>query len=91
MTAYIGGGHNLQSTLLCLSVWSGKSLPGVRYHIVRGSLDASGVADRRQGRSKYGSSDQKIKVDRKALCQEDKYKSIYLIKHHSELLAVHQC
>jgi small subunit ribosomal protein S12 len=31
-----------------------KDLPGVRYHIVRGSLDAAGVADRRQGRSKYG-------------------------------------
>ena len=54
--SYIGGeGHNLQEHSVVL-VRGGrvKDLPGVRYHIIRGTLDASGVADRRQGRSKYG-------------------------------------
>lgn len=56
VTAYIPGiGHNLQEHSIVL-VRGGrvKDLPGVRYHIVRGSLDAQGVANRRQGRSKYG-------------------------------------
>jgi len=56
ITAYIPGvGHNLQEHSIVL-VRGGrvKDLPGVRYHIVRGSLDASGVNDRKQGRSKYG-------------------------------------
>lgn len=56
VTAYIGGeGHNLQDHSVVL-VRGGrvKDLPGVRYHIVRGSLDAAGVNDRKQGRSKYG-------------------------------------
>ncbi|MGI6175600.1 MAG: 30S ribosomal protein S12 [Christensenellales bacterium] len=55
-TAYIPGvGHNLQEHSVVL-VRGGriKDLPGVRYHIVRGALDAAGVADRRQGRSLYG-------------------------------------
>ncbi len=55
--AYIGGeGHNLQEHAVVL-VRGGrvKDLPGVRYHIVRGSLDLQGVANRKQGRSKYGS------------------------------------
>ena len=54
--SYIGGeGHNLQEHSVVL-VRGGrvKDLPGVRYHTVRGSLDASGVAKRRQSRSKYG-------------------------------------
>ena len=54
--AYIGGeGHNLQEHAAVL-VRGGrvKDLPGVRYHIVRGSLDLQGVSDRKQGRSKYG-------------------------------------
>lgn len=54
--AYIGGeGHNLQEHAMVL-VRGGrvKDLPGVRYHIVRGHLDLQGVADRKQGRSKYG-------------------------------------
>jgi small subunit ribosomal protein S12 len=54
--AYIGGeGHNLQEHAVVL-VRGGrvKDLPGVRYHIVRGNLDLQGVADRKQGRSKYG-------------------------------------
>lgn len=56
VTAYIGGeGHNLQDHSVVL-VRGGKvkDLPGVRYHIVRGSLDAAGVNKRQQGRSKYG-------------------------------------
>ncbi len=56
VTAYIPGvGHNLQEHSIVL-VRGGrvKDLPGVRYHIVRGPLDATGVADRKQGRSKYG-------------------------------------
>ncbi len=54
--AYIGGeGHNLQEHAVVL-VRGGrvKDLPGVRYHIVRGSLDLQGVSDRKQGRSLYG-------------------------------------
>lgn len=54
--AYIGGeGHNLQEHSIVL-VRGGrvKDLPGVRYHIVRGTLDCAAVQDRKQGRSKYG-------------------------------------
>jgi small subunit ribosomal protein S12 len=57
VTAYIPGeGHTLQEHSVVL-VRGGrvKDLPGVRYHIVRGTLDSSGVNDRKQGRSKYGS------------------------------------
>ena len=56
ITAYIPGeGHNLQEHSVVL-VRGGrvKDLPGVRYHIVRGALDATGVNNRKQGRSKYG-------------------------------------
>nr|YP_010188911.1 ribosomal protein S12 [Orthotrichum stellatum]QZJ47714.1 ribosomal protein S12 [Orthotrichum stellatum] len=56
ITAYIPGiGHNLQEHSVVL-VRGGrvKDLPGVRYHIVRGTLDAIGVKDRQQGRSRYG-------------------------------------
>ncbi len=56
VTAYIGGeGHNLQEHSMVL-VRGGrvKDLPGVRYHIVRGTLDCQGVDKRRRGRSKYG-------------------------------------
>jgi small subunit ribosomal protein S12 len=56
LTAYIGGeGHNLQEHSIVL-VRGGrvKDLPGVKYHLVRGTLDSSGVANRKQGRSKYG-------------------------------------
>ncbi len=56
ITAYIPGiGHNLQEHSVVL-VRGGrvKDLPGVRYHIIRGSLDALGVEDRRRSRSKYG-------------------------------------
>lgn len=57
VTAYIPGeGHNLQehSTVL-IRGGRVKDLPGVRYHVVRGTLDSGGVEDRRRGRSKYGS------------------------------------
>jgi small subunit ribosomal protein S12 len=56
VTAYIGGeGHNLQEhSVVLIRGGRVKDLPGVRYHIVRGSLDTSGVSGRRQGRSKYG-------------------------------------
>ncbi|HIN09025.1 MAG TPA: 30S ribosomal protein S12 [Phycisphaerales bacterium] len=56
VTAYIGGeGHNLQEHSIVL-VRGGRvrDLPGVRYHVVRGTLDALGVDSRKQGRSKYG-------------------------------------
>ena len=56
ITAYIGGeGHNLQEHSIVL-VRGGRvrDLPGVRYHVVRGTLDCSGVDDRKRGRSKYG-------------------------------------
>jgi small subunit ribosomal protein S12 len=56
VTSYIPGvGHNLQEhSVVLIRGGRVKDLPGVRYHIVRGTLDAVGVADRRQGRSKYG-------------------------------------
>ncbi|AGH82331.1 30S ribosomal protein S12 [Psychromonas sp. CNPT3] len=56
VTSYIGGeGHNLQEhSVILIRGGRVKDLPGVRYHTVRGALDTSGVADRRQGRSKYG-------------------------------------
>jgi len=57
VTAYIPGvGHNLQEhSIVMIRGGRVKDLPGVRYHIIRGTLDAMGVADRRRGRSKYGS------------------------------------
>ncbi len=56
VTAYIPGeGHNLQEhSVVLIRGGRVKDLPGVRYHIVRGTLDAAGVKDRKQGRSKYG-------------------------------------
>ena len=56
VTAYIPGeGHELQEhSVVLIRGGRVKDLPGVRYHIIRGALDSSGVANRRQGRSKYG-------------------------------------
>ncbi len=56
VTSYIPGiGHNLQEhSVVLIRGGRVKDLPGVRYHIIRGTLDALGVTDRRQGRSKYG-------------------------------------
>jgi len=56
VTAYIPGeGHNLQEhSIVLIRGGRVKDLPGVRYHIIRGTLDTSGVQDRKKGRSKYG-------------------------------------
>jgi small subunit ribosomal protein S12 len=56
VTAYIPGeGHNLQEhSIVLIRGGRVKDLPGVRYHVIRGTLDTSGVSDRRQSRSKYG-------------------------------------
>jgi small subunit ribosomal protein S12 len=63
VTAYIPGvGHNLQEhSVVLIRGGRVKDLPGVRYHIVRGTLDAAGVADRKQARSKYGAKKPKAK------------------------------
>jgi small subunit ribosomal protein S12 len=57
VTTYIPGvGHNLQEhSVVLIRGGRVKDLPGVRYHVVRGTLDSIGVQERRQGRSKYGS------------------------------------
>jgi small subunit ribosomal protein S12 len=56
VTTYIPGeGHNLQEhSVVLIRGGRVKDLPGVRYHVIRGTMDASGVEERRQGRSKYG-------------------------------------
>lgn len=56
VTAYIGGeGHNLQEhSVVLIRGGRVKDLPGVRYHIIRGTMDCAGVNDRKQARSKYG-------------------------------------
>jgi len=56
VTAYIPGeGHNLQEhSIVLIRGGRVKDLPGVRYHIIRGTLDTAGVADRKKSRSKYG-------------------------------------
>jgi len=62
VTAYIPGeGHNLQEhSIVLIRGGRVKDLPGVRYHIVRGTLDASGVNGRNQSRSKYGTKKPKV-------------------------------
>ena len=61
VTAYIPGiGHNIQEhSVVLIRGGRVKDLPGCRYHVVRGTLDAGGVKDRKQGRSKYGSKKSK--------------------------------
>ena len=63
VSAYIPGiGHNLQEhSVVLIRGGRVKDLPGVRYHIVRGTLDTAGVAKRMQGRSKYGAKRPKVK------------------------------
>ena len=63
VTAYIPGeGHNLQEhSIVLIRGGRVKDLPGVRYHIIRGTLDTSGVEDRKKGRSKYGTKKPKVK------------------------------
>lgn len=65
VTAYIGGeGHNLQEhSTVMLRGGRVKDLPGVRYHIIRGSLDCAGIEARRQGRSLYGTKKPKVSND----------------------------
>ncbi len=72
VTAYIPGvGHNLQEhSIVTIRGGRVKDLPGVRYHIVRGTLDTAGVADRRRSRSKYGAK--APKADGKAAAGEKK-------------------
>ena len=62
VTSYIPGvGHNLQEhSVVLIRGGRVKDLPGVRYHIIRGALDTNGVANRRQGRSKYGAKRSKV-------------------------------
>ena len=62
VSSYIGGeGHNLQEhSVVLIRGGRVKDLPGVRYHIVRGSLDTAGVKDRKQSRSKYGAKRPKV-------------------------------
>ena len=57
VTSYIGGeGHNLQEhSVVLIRGGRVRDLPGVRYHVIRGTLDSIGVQERRKGRSKYGS------------------------------------
>ena len=64
VTAYIPGiGHNLQEhSVVMIRGGRVKDLPGVRYHIIRGTLDTAGVKDRKQGRSKYGAKRPKAKA-----------------------------
>ena len=56
VTAYIPGiGHRLQEhSVVLIRGWRVKDIPGVRYHVIRGTLDATGVDNRKQSRSKYG-------------------------------------
>ena len=63
VTAYIPGiGHNLQEhSVVLIRGGRVKDLPGVRYHIIRGTLDTAGVANRKQARSKYGAKRPKVK------------------------------
>jgi small subunit ribosomal protein S12 len=63
VTSYIPGvGHNLQEhSIVLIRGGRVKDLPGVRYHIIRGTLDATGVADRKRSRSKYGTKKPKQK------------------------------
>jgi small subunit ribosomal protein S12 len=62
VTTYIPGvGHNLQEhSIVLIRGGRVKDLPGVRYHVIRGTLDAAGVSDRKQGRSKYGAKRPKV-------------------------------
>ncbi len=66
VTAYIPGeGHNLQEhSIVLIRGGRVKDLPGVRYHIIRGTLDTSGVGERKQGRSKYGTKKPKKMVEK---------------------------
>ena len=68
VTTYIPGvGHNLQEhSIVLIRGGRVKDLPGVRYHVIRGTLDSAGVTDRRQARSKYGAKRPKAASRQKA-------------------------
>ena len=72
VTAYIPGeGHNLQEhSIVYLRGGRVKDLPGVRYHVIRGTADTQGVEDRAQGRSKYGAKRPKKKIEAAWLTRE---------------------
>ena len=72
VSAYIGGeGHNIQEhSVVMIRGGRVKDLPGVRYHVVRGTLDAGGVANRKQGRSLYGAKAEKKKKKAAATATE---------------------
>ena len=73
VTTYIPGvGHNLQEhSIVLIRGGRVKDLPGVRYHVIRGTLDAAGVANRKQGRSKYGAKRPKKALRALKRCQEE--------------------
>ena len=77
VTTYIPGeGHNLQEhSVVMIRGGRVKDLPGVRYHIIRGTLDTSGVANRRQGRSKYGAKRPSNSEDQKKCPAKVKFPS----------------
>jgi small subunit ribosomal protein S12 len=77
VTAYIPGeGHNLQEhSIVLIRGGRVKDLPGVRYHVVRGKLDAAGVVDRAKGRSKYGTKAGEKKTKAEAIASEEAKKS----------------
>ena len=74
VTAYIPGvGHNLQEhSVVLIRGGRVKDLPGVRYHIIRGTLDTQGVKDRKQGRSLYGAKKEGIKAPQAAAAPAQK-------------------
>jgi small subunit ribosomal protein S12 len=78
VTTYIPGvGHNLQEhSIVLIRGGRVKDLPGVRYHVIRGTLDSVGVADRKQGRSKYGAKRPKGGAAAAAASAEGGYRKV---------------
>jgi small subunit ribosomal protein S12 len=83
VTTYIPGvGHNLQEhSIVLIRGGRVKDLPGVRYHVIRGTLDSVGVSDRKQGRSKYGRSVPRPQVNKSSECRN----SVRTSNSHSEI------
>ena len=96
VTSYIPGeGHNLQEhSVVLLRGGRVKDLPGVRYHIIRGTLDTQGVSDRRQRRSKYGSKRPKYgismsrrrKAVKRELIPDPRYRDVIISKFSNSLM-----
>ena len=80
VTTYIPGvGHNLQEhSIVLIRGGRVKDLPGVRYHVVRGTLDAVGVANRKQSRSKYGAKRAKASAECQCLAARNERRSLRL-------------